>query len=104
MMHQNFSSGGLSFLIGLHALGMMIFLIGLILIIAWAIKYLPQKKLEMVAWWMIGIGIVAAIITCPLFLGHARFEKKDPPAFNGMFRDRPMMNDQILQDDASDFQ
>lgn len=61
MMYDSSLSAG--FFLPLHVIAMTLTLIGLVLIVGWAIKYMKSAKLESVAFWTLGIGLVASVVT-----------------------------------------
>ncbi len=50
-----------------HLFGCLLLASGVILLLAWAIRFLPQHKLKLAALWCVGIGLVLVLLSALLF-------------------------------------
>lgn len=63
--------------------------VGIVLLLAWAIKHLKADQLKRVALWCIGAGIILAILTCLLKVvmpGEQKFMMKSGSDVNMMMK------------------
>lgn len=62
-------AGGMPFF-PFFGLGNLITLIGVVLLIAWAIHHLPAPKLKIVGLWFVGIGLLLSLLTGLLLMPY----------------------------------
>ena len=64
-----FPAIGFLFLWGIHVLASFAGIVGLILLIGWALKHAPARTVKHWALWLIGIGLVLSLLTTPSMFG-----------------------------------
>jgi len=69
MMNGFFPAFGFMFLWGIHGLSAIAGVVGLVLLIGWALKHAPARTLKHWALWLIGIGLVLSFLTAPAAVG-----------------------------------
>ena len=71
MMDLPFLYGGFALFVVLRPIFGMMALIGIVLLVAWAIKHLPAQKAKNLGLWLLAVGVVGTIlmVTLPLFAG-----------------------------------
>lgn len=67
MMYTGFGFGGP---LALHMAGSIVLFIGVVLLVGWAIRYLPAVKLQQIAFWFIGIGLILVLLTLVISLSR----------------------------------
>jgi hypothetical protein len=73
MMYGFFPAVGLLF-IAVHALAVLSGVVGIILLIGWALKHAPAHRVKLWALWLIAIGVLLGLLTTPaMFGGRGRF-------------------------------
>lgn len=58
-----YSGGFFGPILFLGVLGHLAIAVGIVLLLAWAIKHFPAEKLKHMALWWLGIGVILAILT-----------------------------------------
>lgn len=68
MMYGSFSSVGSAAFMGLHIHWVFVTaaLVGAIAVIVWMIKFASKKELASIAWMLVIIGAIGAVLTAPL--------------------------------------
>ncbi|MDD5751913.1 MAG: hypothetical protein PHS73_05370, partial [Candidatus Peribacteraceae bacterium] len=90
-MMYGLSSIGLLFLWAVHGLASLAGIVGLILLIGWALKHVPAHRLKHWALWLIGIGLALSILTTPAMSGWGMMRGGRLGKGDGTFR-QWMMN------------
>lgn len=87
MMYQ-YNTGfhsGFGFTFGIHVIAMLSVIVGVVLLIAWAIKNLPANALWKWGWITFVGGIVIALITMPALPIFGMMDSTGSPQVNGGF-------------------
>lgn len=87
--------GGFALFVVLRPIFGLMTLIGIILLVAWAIKHLPAQKAKNLGLWLLAVGVVGTIlmVTLPILAGmHGGWGMKGPGMYKGeMMRQWNMM-------------
>ncbi|MBI2636274.1 hypothetical protein HYW84_03030 [Candidatus Peregrinibacteria bacterium] len=79
----------------LHGLFHFFAVIGVLLLVAWAIKHLPAQKLKEVGLWLFAVGVVGALLLTALTIS-ARMEFGDNGVELGLMK-QGMMRSRMMQ-------
>lgn len=65
MMNMMYSSTGIGIAWGIHWLFDVLWILGVVFLTAWAIKTMQPASLKLLAFWLLGIGIVGTLLMIP---------------------------------------